>query len=170
MKTYSFYGSIINTILLLVLITLMVVALKVMLKDKDIYFPYLSQKKLEVTTKNDESMDLSSISGNKEDLLSFSIWPNTKVHGVVSYRGSIKGGYFFEGNILINILDSQKKNILKSNAPAKGEWMTSGPVEFEGNIDFSKLPKGEAYIEIHNDNVSGLAENDKSVLVPVVIE
>src|SRR5258706_16150493 len=52
------------------------------------------------------------ILGNKDDLISFSIWPNSKVHGVLSYRGVIKGGYFFEANILINILDANK-NVLK---------------------------------------------------------
>ena len=33
--------------------------------------------------------------GNTADLINFSILPNTKVSGIKSYRGSIKGGYFF---------------------------------------------------------------------------
>jgi hypothetical protein len=108
--------------------------------------------------------------GNKDDLLAFSIAPGTKVKGVVSYRGVIKNTYFFEANILINILDLNKKVLKASNAVAKGEWMTSGPVNFEGNIDFTLLPKGQAYFEIHNDNASGLKENDKSILIPIIIE
>jgi hypothetical protein len=87
----------------------------------------------------------------------------------VSYRGIIKGAYFFEGNILINILDSNKKVLKKSNAVAKTDWMTSGPVDFEGNIDFSVGYKGSGYLEIHNDNASGLPENDKSILIPIII-
>jgi len=111
------------------------------------------------------------IFGNKDDLISFSIWPNTKIHkGIVSYRGVIKGGYFFEANILINILDWNKKVLKASNAVAKSDWMTAGPVDFEGNIDFTGLPKGPAYFEIHNDNASGLPENDKSILIPIVID
>ena len=112
----------------------------------------------------------SEIIGNKSDLISFSILPNTKVHGVLSYRGAIKGGYFFEGNILINILDLNKEILKASNATATADWMTSEPVDFEGNIDFTELPKGPVYIEIHNDNASGLPENDKFVLIPVLIE
>jgi Immunoglobulin-like domain of bacterial spore germination len=108
--------------------------------------------------------------GNKDDLISFSVWPNAKVTGILSYRGSIKGGYFFEANILINILDKDKKVLKSSNAVAKTDWMTAEPVEFEGNIDFTGLPKGEAYFEIHNDNASALPENDKSILIPIVIE
>lgn len=108
--------------------------------------------------------------GNKDDLISFSISPNVKVHGILSYRGEIQGGYFFEGNILINILDSNKKVLLASNAVAKSDWMTKGPVKFEGNINFSDLAKGPAYFEIKNDNPSGLLEHDKSILIPIVIQ
>lgn len=119
---------------------------------------------------NIETYPKDLLQGNKDDLISFSVFPNTKVHGILSYRGSIKGGYFFEGNILINILDANKKVLKSSNAVAKTEWMTAEPVEFEGNIDFSTLPKGPSYFEIHNDNASGLPENDKSILIPIVIE
>lgn len=108
--------------------------------------------------------------GDTTDLVSFSVLPNTKVSGLVSYKGSIKNAYFFEANILINVLDANKNALKKSNATATTEWMTVEPVEFEGNIDFTGLTKGEAYIEIHNDNASGLPENDKSVLVPIIIE
>jgi len=108
--------------------------------------------------------------GNIADMVSFSILPNTKVSGVKSYQGSIKGTYFFEANILINILDANKNVLKNSNATATTNWMTVEPVEFEGNIDFTGLPKGEAYFEIHNDNASGLPENDKSVLIPIIIE
>ena len=34
--------------------------------------------------------------GNTADLINFSILPNTKVSGIKSYRGSIKGGYFLK--------------------------------------------------------------------------
>ncbi|MGI9118178.1 MAG: Gmad2 immunoglobulin-like domain-containing protein [Minisyncoccia bacterium] len=107
---------------------------------------------------------------NQADLVSFSIDSGSSVHGLTQYKGTISGGYFFEGNILVNILDANKNILKKSNAVAKTEWMTSGPVDFEGSIDFTVLPKGPAYIEIHNDNASGLPENDKSILIPVIIE
>lgn len=53
---------------------------------------------------------------------------------------------------------------------AKTDWMTVEPVEFEGNIDFTGLTKGPAYFEIHNDNPSGLPENDKSIQIPIIIK
>jgi hypothetical protein len=112
------------------------------------------------------------IQGNKEDLISFSILPDTKVKGILSYRGSIKGGYFFEGNILINILDLDKRVLKASNAVAKSDWMTALPVSFEGNIDFTNLPKGSAYFEIKQDDPSGGESGRpiKSILIPIVVE
>ncbi|PIP68757.1 hypothetical protein CO033_01680 [Candidatus Nomurabacteria bacterium CG_4_9_14_0_2_um_filter_32_10] len=125
---------------------------------------------VDVNPPPEDNIILREILGNKDDLISFSILPNSKVQGVVSYQGAVKGGYFFEANILINILDANKNVLKTSNAIAMTDWMTIEPVEFEGNIDFTNLPKGLAYIEIHNDNPSGLPENDKSVLIPIVID
>lgn len=152
----KFFGSKLNSVLLVILIILMVVAVKIMLKDKEKYFPTPVQD--------------SQILGNKDDLISFSILPGSKVRGLVAYRGVIKGAYFFEANIGISVLDLNKNVLKNSYAMATTEWMTAGPVSFEGKLDFSGLPPGPAYIEIHNDNASGLPEHDKSVLVPVVIE
>ena len=168
----KFFGSKLNSVLLLVLIILMIIAIKIMLRNEKEYFGVF-QKEVPIVDTTQEKIPVevkNNILGNKDDLISFSIWPNTKVHGILSYRGVIKGGYFFEANILINILDSNKKIIKQSNAVAKDDWMTSGPVNFEGNIDFVGLLKGPAYFEIHNDNASGLPQNDKSILIPIVIE
>ncbi|MFA4975724.1 MAG: peptidoglycan-binding protein [Candidatus Paceibacterota bacterium] len=106
---------------------------------------------------------------SNSDLISFSISPNTKLNGMVSFSGIIKGAYFFEGEAQVNILNLNKK-VLKSNyITAKGEWMNSGPVSFEGSIDLTGLSNGSAYIEIHNGNMTGLSKFDKSVLVPIII-
>jgi len=111
-----------------------------------------------------------SVLGNKEDLLFFSIPPLSEVNGLVSYNGEIKGGYFFEGNILINILDINKNILKTSYATAKGNWMTKEPVLFEGSIDFLDLPMGRAYIEIQNDNPGAPNEGiSKRILIPIII-
>jgi hypothetical protein len=110
------------------------------------------------------------VSGNRDDLVSLSVLPGQNVSNVFPINGVVKGGYFNEANIIINILD-QNKNILKSgNATTKDDWMTAGPVSFETTLDFTNLPKGPAYIEIHNDNASGLPLYDKSIFIPVIIE
>jgi hypothetical protein len=167
----NFFSSKLNTILLSILIILVIIALRFMFQNKETYIPVAGNKgAVEVI---DTTMlileNKEQILGNKDDLISFSVLPNTKVRGILSYRGVIKGAYFFEANILINILDANKNVLKRSNAVATTDWMTSEPVSFEGNINFTDLPKGPAYFEIHNDNASGLPENDKSILIPIII-
>lgn len=112
----------------------------------------------------------SEILGNKDDLISLSITAGQVVSGKFKLSGSIKGAYFFEANILINILDANKNVLKKGYATAVGEWMTSEPVVFEGYVDVTNLPSGPAFIEIHNDNASDLPEHNKSILVPIIIK
>lgn len=110
------------------------------------------------------------ILGNGADLVYLSILPKAKVSGILDLTGEVKGGYFFEANILVNILDSNKNVLKQGHGTATTDWMTADPVTFTAAIDFTDLSKGPAYLEIHNDNASGLPENDKSILVPIIIE
>ncbi|MEI6022439.1 MAG: Gmad2 immunoglobulin-like domain-containing protein [bacterium] len=111
-----------------------------------------------------------SIQGNKNDLKRFSIYPGQKISGEVFVQGEISGGYFFEGNILINILDINKKILKAGHISATSDWMTSGVVSFEGKVDTTDIVDGSVYIEIHNDNASDDPKNEKSILIPVIIE
>lgn len=74
----------------------MVIAIRIMLRNEKKYFGVF-QKEVPINTidYSQESIPKENLLGNKEDLISFSIWPNTKVHRVVSYGGVIKRGYFF---------------------------------------------------------------------------
>jgi len=119
-------------------------------------------------TNNNQIVDTKVI-GNDKNLISLSIDPGSEVSGIMMITGSAPGNYFFEGNILVNILNSDKELLKSGNGNAKTDWMTTGQVGFDAVLDFSDLKKGEAYIEIHNDNASGLPENDKSVLIPIII-
>lgn len=113
----------------------------------------------------------SDILGNTADLLSCSVVSGAKMpKGILSYRGELKGAWFFEGNIGIAILDGNKKLLKQDHAMSTTEWMTAGPVAFEGNIDFTGLPAGMGYFEIQNDNASGIPENNKSILIPIILQ
>jgi len=107
--------------------------------------------------------------GNKDDLIFFLIASGSNVSGKIDANGILKGGYFFEGNLPISILDANKNVLRITNGTATADWMTIEPVPFKTNLDFTNLPPGPAYIQIHNDNPSGLPENDKFILIPVVI-
>jgi len=136
------------------------------------FFIYLGNHKIptnQITLNEFEEVN-PEVLGNKDDLVSFSIAPGAFVSGNMAINGTVKNAYFFEGNILVNVLDANK-NLLKTGyGTATTDWMTSGPVSFKADIDFSGLSVGPAYIEIHNDNPSGLPENDKSILIPVIIQ
>ena len=112
--------------------------------------------------------DNMGILGNKEDLVSFSVEAGNTVGGVLDLSGSVKGGYFFEGNILIKLLDSNQ-NVLKSGfGTATTNWMTADPVSFTSSIDSTGL-NGNGFILIQNDDPSdGEGGPAKKILVPVI--
>jgi len=111
----------------------------------------------------------SEVLDNKDDLVFFSIASGSNVSGKIEADGILKGGYFFEGNLPISILDINKNVLRITNGMATTDWMTIEPVPFKTSLDFTGLPIGPAYIQIHNDNPSGLSENDKFILIPIVI-
>jgi len=97
--------------------------------------------------------DNLEILGNKEDLVSFSISPGQEM------------SFGIKGQTIIKTMSEPH-----GFATATTDWMTGDPVSFETTIDFSNFSKGPAYIEIHNDNASGLPEYNKSILIPIIIE
>ncbi len=168
----KFFGSKLNTVLLFILIILMVIALIVMSKNKEMYlggFKQLDQN-AEIEKDQDSNQSNNEILGNKENLISFSVKPGQVVSGKMEVTGSISGGYFFEANVLINILDANKNILRKGYGTATTDWMTSDPVSFTASIDFTGLNKGNAYIEIQNDDPSdGEGGPAKKILIPVII-
>lgn len=110
------------------------------------------------------------ILGNKEDLISFSVKAGDTVSGVLNLSGKIKGGYFFEGNILVNLLDKDQNILKKGYGTATTDWMTLESVSFTASIDSSQI-EGDGYILIlENDPSDGEGGPVKSVLVPVVFQ
>jgi hypothetical protein len=166
------FGKIFFTIIILILVLVVLLFLNQDFTKEEIQNNIDNSEIVEeeVEEKEEPAFDKDLLEGEKDDLVSFSILPNSKVSGIISYRGSIRGGWFFEGNILINVLDEEKNVLLNSNAVATTDWMTEEPVDFEGNIDFSTLPKGDAFIEIHNDNPSDGEGVQKFIQIPIIIE
>lgn len=113
---------------------------------------------------------ISEITGNKEDLVSFSVNAGSDVSGILYLTGSVKNGYFFEGNIKVDLLDANK-NIMKSGfGTATTEWTTTDPVSFTSTIDSTGLI-GPGYILIQNDDPSGGEGNPaKQIFIPVVFK
>jgi hypothetical protein len=154
-----------NQIILIIIVILLIVF--------GVYYVGFKNDKTDLEENNNNSTEEISIEreieGNKEDLVSFSVQPNQEVAGLLNFQGVVRNAYFFEANIGINILDANKKLLKAGNAMATTDWMTSEPVSFEGSIDLTGLPTGPGYIQIANDNASGLPKYDKFIYIPVVI-
>jgi len=164
----NFFGSKLNSVLLLVLIILMIIALLMISKNKELYLDGF--KKTDQNIENKKNQE-NEITGNKQDLILFSISPGQKVNGQMEVYGVVKGGYFFEANILVNILDNNKNTLKNGYGTATTDWMTSDPVSFNALIDFTGLNSGPGYIEIQNDDPSdGEGGPAKKILIPVIIE
>jgi hypothetical protein len=110
------------------------------------------------------------VSGNINDLVSFSVSPNQIVSGAMVLNGSVKGGYFFEANIVIKIMDMSNNVLLTTFGTATTDWMTAGPVSFTTNVNFTGLPVGPAKLVIENDNPSGDPMYLKQIFIPIVIQ
>ena len=135
-----------------------------------VYYAGTRDKTGEENTPEDvQNAPVGKIEGNTNDLVAFSVSPGDKVSGILSFSGTVKNAYFFEANIGVNILDENKKLLKAGHGTATTEWMTSEPVSFSGSIDLTGLPPGAGYIQIANDNASGLPENDKFIYIPVTV-
>ncbi len=160
-----------NTILLIVLIILVLgIGLMLINKNPNKKETQDSYQKTQTT----EDGQVFQIEGNKEDLISFSLKPGQEVSGKTTIDGIIKGGYFFEANILVSILDEDKKSTSygPGHANATTDWMTAGPVSFAFDVDFSLIPKGEYFIKIMQDDPSGGESGRpiKFVIIPIVVK
>ena len=142
------------------------------------FFLYLGNHKIPINQININSSapvcfnkPNGEILGNKQDIVSFPITAGCEFGGASSFTGIIKGGYFFEGNIIVNILDINKKLLRVGHGNAKTDWMTAGPVTFDVTVDSIGLPDGFAYIQILKDDPSaGASGLVKEILIPIKIQ
>lgn len=110
------------------------------------------------------------ITGDTANLVEFSIAPGQKVSSTMTATGTLTGAYFFEANIRVNILDANKLALKQTYGTATTDWMTSGPVSFTTNLDFTGIPAGNGFVRLMNDNPSGDPAMDKYIDIPVVFQ
>lgn len=110
-----------------------------------------------------------AIMGNAGDLVSFSVPAGGNVSGPMVLTGSVQNAYFFEANILVKVVDVSNNVLLNTYGTATTDWMTTAPVSFTSNVDFTGLPLGPAYIVLENDNPSGDPNLVKQIMIPVII-
>lgn len=96
--------------------------------------------------------------------------PNQLVVSPLKIKGEARGTWYFEASFPIKLVDSEDKVIGQVSAQADGDWMTEDFVGFSAEITFSKPNSKIGKLILIKDNPSGLAENDRSLVVPVKFE
>lgn len=92
---------------------------------------------------------------------------------VVSKEFSVLGkakGWYFEASFPVRVLDKDGNVLFEGPAQAQGDWMTSEFVPFLISVKITSAYKGPATLVLHNDNPSGMPENDASVSLPITIK
>ncbi|OGH88518.1 MAG: hypothetical protein A3J93_04620 [Candidatus Magasanikbacteria bacterium RIFOXYC2_FULL_42_28] len=96
--------------------------------------------------------------------------PNTVVTSSLLIEGRARGTWFFEASFPISIIDANGKFLGTHYGEAEGEWMTREFVPFHATLTFSTPTTERGTLILHNDNPSGLPENDDEIRIPVMFE
>ncbi len=97
--------------------------------------------------------------------------PGDTVKGHFVVKGKARGNWFFEASFPIELSDSEGNIFASEIAHAKGDWMTTDFVPFEGALYFM-WPGGRkehATLVLKKNNPSGLPQHDDSISIPVII-
>lgn len=109
----------------------------------------------------------TSQSTQEPNIIVTSPQPNQTITSPLSIEGKAKGFWYFEAVAPIRLLDDKGDILASGNIQAQGDWMTSDYVPFKAEITFSYNATTSGILLFHNDNPSGLPENDKEFSVPV---
>ncbi len=121
-------------------------------------------------TPSSQPSPLSSPSPTSEVILE-TPQEGARLSSPIKIKGQAPGSWFFEGQIVAQLLDKNGKLMATSPLVAQGEWMTEKLVTFEGELSFTQ-PKvaTSAALVIASDNPSGLPENQKTYTLSVELE
>ena len=91
-----------------------------------------------------------------------------KISSPLIIKGEARGGWFFEGDFPVELVDSRGNIISKGFVTAEGEWMTDEIVSFSGELKFEKITNStEGILRLRRDNPSGLPENEEVLEFPI---
>lgn len=96
--------------------------------------------------------------------------PNQVITSPLRVEGQARGQWYQEGTFSIELVDINGTRLARTNARADGEWMTEDFVPFKADITFRQPATKRGELIIRNANPSGLKENAKEVIVPVLFQ
>lgn len=115
-------------------------------------------------------VDVSSLSAESVDdtIRVTSPKKNEEISGPIKISGEARGSWFFEASFPAKLLVGGTV-VTTSVVQAKSDWMTTNFVPFEAVMNFDVATRTPAELVLSADNPSGIAGNDKSVTVPIVL-
>lgn len=102
----------------------------------------------------------------EEDIVVYTPVDGEVVGCSFNIEGKARGFWFFEGVFPARLVDNNGDLILAESISSDGNWMTEDFVDFNATFNFeTDAPSGT--LILHNDNPSGLSENDDQILIPL---
>lgn len=89
------------------------------------------------------------------------------IESPVTVSGEARGNWFFEASFPAEVFDANGKSLGVSPIQARGEWMTTDFVPFEGTITFTRPTTSTGIVRFNKDNPSGDPSRDAFIDVPV---
>ncbi len=100
--------------------------------------------------------------------------PNALLATTTTVTGTAPGSWYFEGSFGVALYDGNGTQIAITPTQALSDWMTTSTVPFTATLNFTnpyQIGDPETMkvgiLELHNDNPSGLPQNDKKLQIPV---
>ncbi len=97
-----------------------------------------------------------------------SLRPAQKVASPLKITGEARGNWFFEAQFSAKMLGEKGEIIGEGIMTTDGGWMTAEFVPFAGEIVFKASDSAKGKLILEKANPSGLAENNETLIVPVV--
>lgn len=119
---------------------------------------------------NSEAENTPKETGIPEEIVIYAPQPNDQIESPYRVLGTARGSWFFEAVFPINLKDDKGNVIATAQANAISDWMTSEFVPFEAELIFKNQTSKTGTLVFHNDNPSGLPENDKEFTMPVTFK
>lgn len=106
-----------------------------------------------------------------EDLIQVSYpQPGEPVGDIINVTGIAKGGWYFEGEFPVSLVDEDGNELASGSARAQTQWMKEGWVPFLARLKYSVGENMAAVLVLKKDNPSDMRELDASIEIPVVLE
>ncbi len=122
------------------------------------------------STSSQQATTTTATNPQFEDMLVVESLKNgATISSPLTITGKARGGWYFEASFPVEIKNASGTKIAEGPAQAQGEWMTQEYVPFSITLSFPAQQKGSVgTVILHNDNPSGLPENDRQLVVPIV--